>query len=57
MKNYFLAFVLAVLVVLTAVSLRRSVVGIGGDPVPTGYASAIGGDPVPTINAAALRVR
>ena len=30
MKNYFLTFALAVLVVLTGVSLKRSVAGIGG---------------------------
>ena len=34
MKNYFLAFMLAVLVVLSSVSIRRSVAGIGTSPVP-----------------------
>ncbi len=48
MKNYVLTFVLALLVVLTGMTVRRSVVGYGGAPVPlppsvTGY----GGAPVP----------
>jgi len=34
MKNYFFAFLLALLVVLSGVSLRRSVVGIGTAPAP-----------------------
>ena len=34
MKNYLLAFLLALLVVLTGMSLRRSVAGIGTSPVP-----------------------
>lgn len=57
MKNYFLAFVLAVLVVLTAVSLRRSVAGIGGAPPPPMNTTAIGGAPPPPMNVGALRVR
>ena len=49
MKNYFLTFVLAVLVVLTGVSLKQSVAGIGGAPVPPTPSGlmAIGGAPVP----------
>lgn len=49
MKNYFLTCVLAVLVVLTGVSLKQSVAGIGGSPVPPSPPSlmAIGGSPVP----------
>jgi hypothetical protein len=34
MKNYLLAFLLALLVVLTGMSLRRSVAGIGTMPPP-----------------------
>ena len=65
MKNYFLAFVLAVLVVLTGMTLRRSVanvaqpgsagqdrlVAIGGTPTPP-IPSAIGGTPTPPIPSA-----
>ena len=62
MKNYCLLFVLAVLVVLTGVTLRNNfaaaigsagknsprVEAIGGDPVPPFPKQvAIGGDPVP----------
>lgn len=48
MKNYLLVFLLALLVVLTGVTLRRSVAGIGGSPVPfPPPAVAIGGSPVP----------
>ncbi len=56
MKNYFLSFVLAVLVVLTGVSLKQSVAGIGGAPVPMPpNATGIGGAPVPMPpNAAAI---
>lgn len=64
MKNYILAFVLAVLVVLTGVTVRQSLAGpsssgfgevntltaIGGSPVPPiPKAAAIGGSPVPPI--------
>ena len=62
MKNYFLTFVLAVLVVLTGMTLRRSVanatqsgfagqnnlVAIGGSPTPP-IPKAIGGSPTPPI--------
>jgi hypothetical protein len=62
-KNYILAFVLAVLVVLTGVTLRQSIastnsgisstknlVAIGGSPVPPiPQNPAIGGSPVPPI--------
>ena len=49
MKNYFLSFALAVVVVLTGVSLKQTVAGIGGSPVPPTPPSlmAIGGSPVP----------
>jgi hypothetical protein len=33
-KNFFLAFVLALLVVVSSVSVRRSVAGIGTTPPP-----------------------
>jgi hypothetical protein len=48
-KNYFLAFVLALLVVLSGLSVRRSVAGIGGSPAPIPPMSAlgIGGSPAP----------
>ena len=62
MKNNFLTFVLAVLVVLTGVTLRRSVanatqpgfaghdnlVAIGGSPTPP-LPKAIGGSPTPPL--------
>ncbi len=62
MKNYFLALVLAVLVVLTGLTLRHSVanagqsssagqnnlVAIGGTPAPP-IPQAIGGTPAPPI--------
>lgn len=65
MKNYFLTFVLAVLVVLTGLTLRRTVanasqpgvstqnalVAIGGSPTPP-IPSAIGGSPTPPIPSA-----
>jgi len=48
MKNYFLAFLLALLVVLTGMTLRRSVAGIGGAPTPwPPVKTAIGGAPTP----------
>ncbi len=67
MKNYFLPFVLALLVVLTGMTLRHSVasanpsvsaqnnlLAIGGSPVPPiPQAAAIGGSPVPPIPQAA----
>ena len=46
MKNYFLAFALAILVVLTGFSLKQSVAGIGGSQMPPNV-TAIGGAPVP----------
>lgn len=48
MRNYFIAFLLALLVVLSSISVRRSVVGIGGTPppMPPNYL-AIGGTPPP----------
>lgn len=48
MRNFLVAFLLALLVVLTSVSVRRSVVGIGGTPppMPPNYL-AIGGTPPP----------
>ncbi len=68
MKNYILAFVLAVLVVLTGVTVRQSLAGpsssgfgevnpltaIGGSPMPPiPKAAAIGGSPMPPIPKAA----
>lgn len=51
MKNLFLAFFLALLVVLTSVSMRQSVAGIGGSPIPKPptqlVAAGIGGSPIP----------
>ena len=49
MKNYFLASLFALLVVLSSVSVRRSVVGIGGTPAPIPPMSSlgIGGTPAP----------
>lgn len=46
MKNYLLAFLLAVLVVLSAVSLRRSVAGITSAGASQKLV-AIGTEPVP----------
>ena len=34
MKNYVLTFLLALLVVLAAQALRRTVAGTGGSPIP-----------------------
>jgi hypothetical protein len=67
MKNYFLTFVLAVLVVLTGLTLRHSVANatqsglaqnnltaIGGTPAPPlPQAVAIGGTPAPPLPQAA----
>jgi hypothetical protein len=52
MRNYFLAFALAVLVVLAGISLRsatgvNAALGIGGSPVPLPHKLGIGGSPVP----------
>ncbi len=51
MKNFFLAFLLALLVVLSSASIRQSVVGIGGSPMPMPpkqmVAVGIGGSPMP----------
>jgi hypothetical protein len=48
MKNFSLALLLALLVVLSSVTLRRSVAGIGGAPVPLPPGAVhIGGAPVP----------
>ncbi len=56
MKNYVLTFLLALLVVLTGMTLRRTVVGIGGTPVPPYPPSlAIGGTPVPPYPPATAR--
>jgi hypothetical protein len=46
-KNNFLAFVLAVLVVLSGLALRKSIASIGTEPVPMPHAVAIGTEPVP----------
>ncbi len=45
MKNRILAFLLALLVVLTGMTLRRAVMGTGGGP--TRIPIAIGTSPVP----------
>ncbi len=47
MKNYVLTFVLALLVVLSSVGLRRSVAAIGGSPAPLPPDYSIGGSPAP----------
>ena len=49
MKNFFLAFLLALLVVLSSVTTRQSVAGIGGTPAPMPPMKAlgIGGTPAP----------
>ncbi len=63
MKNYFLSFVLALLVVLTGMTLRHSVANVtqsgsagtnltaigGTPPPPIPQAAAIGGTPPPPI--------
>jgi hypothetical protein len=48
-KNFFLAFLLALLVVLSSVTTRQSVAGIGGSPMPLPPMKAlgIGGSPMP----------
>jgi hypothetical protein len=58
MKNYFLTFVLAVLVVLTGVSLKQSLAGIGGNPIPPlpPSAMAIGGNPIPPLPPSAMAI-
>ncbi len=48
MKNYFLTFMLAVLVVLTAISLRHSVAGMAGSSTKAPM-MATGGEPPPTL--------
>lgn len=48
MKNYILSFLLALLVVMTSMSLRRSAAGIGTSPVPIPpNVMGIGTSPVP----------
>ena len=48
MRNFSLALLLALLVVLAGLTLRRSVAGIGGSPVPWPPSGVhIGGSPVP----------
>jgi len=53
MKNFFLTFALALLVVLSGISIRKSVTGIGGSPIPppppsgSVIALGIGGSPIP----------
>lgn len=48
MKNYILTFLLALLVVLTGTTLRRSVAGLGGAPMPIPPpVTALGGAPMP----------
>ena len=56
MKNYFLTFVLAVLVVLTGLTLRRTVANASQPGVSTQNALvAIGGSPTPPIPSAIAR--
>jgi len=49
MKNHVLAFLLAVLIVLSSTGLRRAFAGIGSSPVPMPppEAMGIGSSPVP----------
>jgi hypothetical protein len=47
MKNYILTFLLAVLVVLASVSLRRAIAANGVGPTDAGVVLAIGPGPVP----------
>ena len=47
MKNYALTFLLALAVVLAAVTIRRSVTAMSGPGFPSGPMMAIGGSPVP----------
>lgn len=49
MKNFFLAFLLALFVMLSTVTTRQSVAGIGGSPAPLPPMKAlgIGGSPAP----------
>jgi hypothetical protein len=48
MKNYAVALLLALLIVLSSVGLRRAVAGIGGSPIPMPpNATGIGGSPIP----------
>ena len=47
MKNYALTVLLAVAVVLAAVTVRRSVMGTSGPGFSSGPMMAIGGAPVP----------
>jgi hypothetical protein len=50
MKNYLLTFLLAALIVLSGISVRRAVAGIGSSPVPPlPGALAIGSSPVPPL--------
>ncbi len=54
MKKQLLTFVLALLVVLTGMTIRRAVAGIGGSPVPLPDPGAIGGSPVPLPDPSAI---
>ena len=49
MKNYFLAFLLALLIAVSSVALRRGIAAIGGSPIPLPppQAVGIGGSPIP----------
>ncbi len=49
MKKYIFAFVLALLVVLTGMTLRRSMAAVGGSPIPwpPAQVAAVGGSPIP----------
>ena len=47
MKNYALTFLLALAVVLAAVTIRRSITAMSGSGFSSGSMMAIGGSPVP----------
>lgn len=47
MKTYVLTFVLALLVVVSGVTIRRNISKIGGSPMPLPPMTAIGGSPMP----------
>ncbi len=54
MKNYLLTFLLSLLVVWAAVSVRRTVAGVGASSTHQAKLVAIGGEPTPPIPPAAL---
>ncbi len=54
MKNYFLTFMLAVLVVLTGINLRHSVAGVDKSSTGKQRVVAIGADPAPPLPPSAV---